>query len=596
MSNQNSEIFSSKVLGHPSALFVLFFTEMWERFSYYGMRALLVMFLTASLTDSGWGWPKENAYALFGTYTALVYLSTMLGGYFADKVWGYRKAVVVGALLMTLGHAAMALETPWSIYLGLTLLVFGSGFFKPNMTSIISHMYTKHEEKKDGAYTIFYMGVNAGAFLGILLCGYLGEKVGWSIGFGLAGIFMLFGMLQFWFSQGIFGDIGLKPEKDGAVKAHVNDDDASADILDQPSSKEVNEVDSLKFSSAQLGLIGLMVVMGLVWILNDPASKIYGFNVLNFSVLGMDGPMFTILAALLMFLGLTFYRLSQYGRITRDKMLAVLFFAILTIFFWAIFEQAPGSLTTFARDYTQRDLAGSAASIFKVVNSLMTIIPLGIITWVLFRLFKQTFAKYALANVILAISFVIIWCVAIWMLYTEFQQETAEVPASWFGVLNSLFIIALAPLFSKWWESKYNPSANMKYGIGLGLLGLGMACVAFGASGIAPGAEAASVSMIWLILVYLFHTMGELCISPVSLSYVSKLVPGKMIAFMFGVWYLAIAIGNKTAGIFGESSEKIAQEHGISYFFWILTFVPIGLGVISILFTPLMKKLMHGVK
>ena len=217
----NNDIFKSTVLGHPSALFVLFFTEMWERFSYYGMRALLVMFLTASLMDNGWGWPKENAYSLFGTYTALVYLSTMLGGYFADNVWGYRKAVVIGALLMTLGHASMALESTWSIYLGLTLLVFGSGFFKPNMTSIISHMYADHSEKKDGAYTIFYMGVNAGAFLGILLCGYLGEKVGWSIGFGLAGIFMLFGMLQFWLTQDIFGDIGLKPDK--AVKETYSD-------------------------------------------------------------------------------------------------------------------------------------------------------------------------------------------------------------------------------------------------------------------------------------------------------------------------------------------------------------------------------------
>ena len=181
-------LFKDKVIGHPTGLFVLFFTEMWERFSYYGMRALLVMFLTASLLDEGWGWPREHALALFGTYTGLVYLSTILGGYFADKIIGYRWAVVVGALLMTLGHASMALETPFFIYTGLTLLVFGSGFFKPNMTSIISHMYKGRDGKKDGAYTIFYMGVNAGAFLGILLCGYLGEKVGWNIGFGLAGI------------------------------------------------------------------------------------------------------------------------------------------------------------------------------------------------------------------------------------------------------------------------------------------------------------------------------------------------------------------------------------------------------------------------
>ena len=177
-------LFKDKVLGHPAGLFVLFFTEMWERFSYYGMRALLVMFFTASLLDNGWGWPREHAFAIFGTYTSLVYLSTLVGGYMADKKIGYRYAVLIGALLMTIGHACMALESPFFIYSGLVFLVFGSGFFKPNMTSIISEMYAQRPEKKDGAYTIFYMGVNAGAFLGILLCGYLGERVGWSWGFG----------------------------------------------------------------------------------------------------------------------------------------------------------------------------------------------------------------------------------------------------------------------------------------------------------------------------------------------------------------------------------------------------------------------------
>ena len=588
MSTQTNDMFKSTVLGHPSGLFVLFFTEMWERFSYYGMRALLVMFLTASLMDNGWGWPKDNAYALFGSYTALVYLSTMLGGYFADNVWGYRKAVIVGAVLMTLGHASMALETTWSIYLGLTLLVFGSGFFKPNMTSIISHMYAERPNKKDGAYTIFYMGVNAGAFLGILLCGYLGEQVGWSIGFGLAGIFMLFGMLQFWMSQGIFGDIGLKPKKkDAEEKAS---DKLAAAAVDR------NDVDTIPFSLPQMIAIGLMVTMGLVWILNDPMSKIYDFNLLNFKVFGMDGSLFTIITAVSMFILLLVYRLTQYGKITRDKMIAVTFFAFLTIFFWAIFEQAPASLTTFARDYTNRMLDGNAAMTFKIVNSLMTIIPLGIITWVLTLLFKQTFKKYAWSNIVLGLSFAIIWAIAIWMLVVEFKKDTAEVPASWFGVLNSLFIIALAPLFSKWWESKFNPSANVKFGIGMGLLGIGMACVAFGASGIAPGAESASVSMFWLVLVYLFHTMGELCVSPVGLSYVSKLVPGKMIAMMFGIWYLAVAIGMKTAGIFAESSEAIAKEDGIGYFFWILTAVAVILGAFSVVMSPVIKKLMHGVR
>ena len=582
MTTNIENMFKDKVLGHPAGLFVLFFTEMWERFSYYGMRALLVMFFTASLLDGGWGWPREHAYAIFGTYTSLVYLSTLLGGYFADKKIGYRYAVVVGALLMTLGHGAMAVETPFFIYLGLTLLVFGSGFFKPNMTSIISEMYKGKDEKKDGAYTIFYMGVNAGAFLGILLCGYLGEQVGWRWGFGLAGVFMLFGLLQFWFAQNIFGAIGTKP-----LKAKVADKKINAD-----------EPKLNPFTEFQLVLIAIAGLLGISWIFNDPISKISegAYNLFDFNLFGMEGSNLAILSALGLFVVLLVIRIPRYDKITRDRMLAVMFFAFITIFFWAIFEQSPSSLTIFARDYTQRVLEGNSAFVFKIVNSLMTVIPLGIITWVLWLLFKKTFSKYALSNIFLAISFVIIWAIALWMLTIEFGKEIAEVPASWFGVLNSLFIIAFAPLFSKWWESKYNPNANMKYAIGMVLLGIGMACVAIGASAIEPGAKTASVSMIWLILVYFFHTMGELCISPVALSYVSKLVPGRMIAMMFGIWYLAVAIGMKLAGVFGEASEGIAQSEGLSYFFWILTAVAVGLGILSALLYTVIKKLMHGVR
>tara|TARA_R110002124_G_scaffold99337_1_gene245335 strand:+ start:68748 stop:70499 length:1752 start_codon:yes stop_codon:yes gene_type:complete len=583
MNSDVENLFKDKVLGHPAGLFVLFFTEMWERFSYYGMRALLVMFFTASLMDGGWGWPREHAFAIFGTYTSLVYLSTLLGGYMADKKIGYRWAVVVGALLMTLGHACMAIEVPFFIYTGLTLLVFGSGFFKPNMTSIISEMYVDRPEKKDGAYTIFYMGVNAGAFLGILLCGYLGEKVGWSWGFGVAGIFMLFGLLQFWFAQNIFGKIGLKPEHKGELIEEILEDDEN----------KLNP-----FTPFQLTLIVISSVLGLAWILNDPVSKISegAYDLFAFSAFGMAGSNLVILTALLLFILLLIIRIPKYTRIIRDRMLAVVFFAFITIFFWAIFEQAPGSLTIFARDYTQRVLEGNSAFIFKIVNSLMTLVPLSIITWVLWLLFKKTFSKYALSNIFLATSFLIIWGIALWMLYTEYLKDIAEVPASWFGVLNSLYIITFAPLFSKWWESKYNPNANMKYALGMILLGIGMACVAIGASDIPVGAKTASVSMIWLILVYFFHTMGELCISPVALSYVSKLVPGRMIAMMFGIWYLAVAIGMKLAGVFGEASEGIAQTEGLSYFFWLLTAVAVGLGILSAILYPVIKKLMHGVR
>jgi POT family proton-dependent oligopeptide transporter len=578
--NSTDQFFKSTVLGHPSGLFVLFFTEMWERFSFYGMRALLVMFFTSTALNGGWDWTREQAMALFGSYVGLVYLSTMMGGYFADKKIGYRWAVVIGALLMTLGHGSMALETPFFIYTGLILLVFGNGFFKPNMTSIVSEMYKDRPEKKDGAYTIFYMGVNSGAFFGIVLCGYLGEQVGWNWGFGLAGVFMLFGLIQFWLSQNIFGDIGLKP-----VKKEVALTDENNDKLNP-------------FPVWQLGLIGIMTILGLVWIVFEPAKIITNgaLDVFNFEVMGLSGNNFTILVAILLFLFLLAYRIMSYSQITKEKMIAVSFFAFLTIFFWAIFEQSPGTLTIFANDYTNRILDGDAGMIFKFVNAGIVVVPLAIITWVLFMLFKQTFAKYAVANLVLASSFVIIWGIAIWMLKNQFSEDSLEVPASWFSSLNSLYIIALAPLFSKWWESKYNPSANMKYALGMVFLAVGMITVAIGADGIEPGAKTASVSMIYLILVYLFVTMAELCISPVGLSYVSKLVPARMIAMMFGIWYLAVAIGMKGAAKFGENIDKIADEKGLSYFFWMLAIISLIVALLSFVMSPVIKKLMHGVR
>lgn len=573
------QFFKNPVLGHPAGLFVLFFTEMWERFSYYGMRALLVLFLTSSLFDEGWAWPRDHALSLYGTYTSLVYLTPIIGGYIADKIIGYRNAVVLGALIMTLGHASMALETHLTLYIGLFLLVVGNGFFKPTMTSIISQMYENHSYKKDGAYTIYYMGVNAGAFLGILLCGYLGEQWGWNWGFGLAGIFMFFGMLQFYFAQKIFGHIGLKPDPED--EAHKIDE--TTDKLNP-------------FLTVDKVLMVVSAVIGLVWIINDPVSKIGGSTIFNFDVGSLSGANFMILFALVLFIILLVMRIVRYTPIVRDKMIAVAIFAFFTVFFWAAFEQAGGSMTIFANDYTNRVLEGNSANMFRIANTLITIIPLGVITWVLWKLFQQTFAKYSLANILLGISFVIIWGLVIRMLFEQYEADSPEVPASWFSVLNSLYIIIFAPLFSKLWESKYNPSAAVKYGFGLILLGIGFLALSYGASNIPQGAQVAAVSMVWLVLAYFFHTMGELCLSPVGLSYLSKLVPGRMIAFMFGIWYLAIAIGNKLAGSSGAMIDKITQEYSLSTFFLLFFAIPAGAGILVILLNPLLKKLMHGIR
>jgi POT family proton-dependent oligopeptide transporter len=555
---------------------------MWERFSFYGMRVLLINFLTYAAVGAnpGWEWTAENAGALFGTYAMLLYLTPIAGGFIADKLTGYRWAVVIGAIVMTLGHAAMAVETELMLYVGLALLVIGTGFFKPNMTSIISEMYKDLPERKDGAYTIFYMGVNAGAFFGMMLCGYLAEKIGWSYGFGLAGIFMLFGTLQFWLAKPLFGDIGEIPSKIDRIR-----------LIEKNFSEKEEKPNP--FTKLDQILIVISSFIGLSYAINDPMSKIAGINLFPFQIGPLSGQYSVVLFGLICFLYLVISRISRYTKIVRDRMIAVIIFAFFTVFFWMSFEQGATSLVIFARDFVDRSLLGDGQMIFNIVNTLLTTVPLAIITWVLILLGKQTFKNIPGSNYILGICFVGIWGIVLWMLAREFSAKESEITVSWFSILNSFFIIAFASVFSKWWDSKYNPSAAVKYGLGLIIMAAGFGFLAFGSLGIEAGVK---VSMIWLILAYLFHTLGELCLSPVGLSYVSKLVPARMIAFMFGVWYLAIAIGNKLAAVLGGQIENITNEYSLSSFFLIFTVVPFLAGIIVITLNPLLKKLMHGVK
>ena len=680
------DMFKDKVLGHPSGLFVLFFTEMWERFSFYGMRVLLVNFLTMSLIgyNPGWEWTAENAGALFGTYAGMLYLTPILGGIIADKFTGYRFAVLIGAFIMTLGHAFMAFETEFSLYFGLFLLVVGTGFFKPNITSIISDMYKERPEKKDGAYTIFYMGVNAGAFFGMMLCGYLAERIGWSWGFGLAGVFMLLGSLQFWFAKNIFGDIGAKPNDTSKI---------------ENSETENNENEKLNpYTFFDKILIALSSIIGLAYLINDPLSKIGNINLFPFEINNIAGQYVVVITGLILFLILIVGRISRYTPVIRDKMIAFVIFAFFTVFFWMSFEQGASSLIIFARDSVDRVVTGSGATAYNIINTLLTVIPLAIISWVLFLLWKKTIKKIPYSNITLAACFILVWGLVFWMLKRDFDsrayvvsfdtienkvfdndgnenitylpvskqtilmgsetvvaknvnisepqsfnigdkiniikknnEETefaylndirlakalkigedlgkdsrvieatvvdikgkvVEIPVSWFSILNSFFIIAFASLFSKWFDSKYNPSAAVKYALGLIIMAVGFGVLAFGSYGLEQGVK---VSMIWLVLAYLFHTLGELSLSPVGLSYVSKLVPARMIAFMFGMWYLAIAIGNKLAAVIGGEIENITQEYSLSAFFLIFTIVPSVAGILVLALNPVLKKLMHGTR
>lgn len=506
------------VNGHPAGLFVLFFTEMWERFSYYGMRALLTLFLISTIADGGWGWTNSEAMKLYGTYTGLVYLTPLLGGIIADKITGYKKAILIGALVMTLGHLSMAFEgiTPWFFYLGLGLMILGNGMFKPNISSMVGNLYPDTSAKKDAGYTIFYMGINAGAFLGMLLCGYIGEKVGWHYGFGLAGVFMFFGMLQFYFAEKIFGIIGESPKKvqafhDKKVANHEEEDE---------------EIPS---------------------------------------------------------------------NVVRDRLVVIAVLMLASIVFFLAFEQAGGSMSIFAKDYTQRVLEGGAATTFKWIDTILTIVPIAIVTVVLYALAKQIYKQYPLTIICTAISFVIIWGLGLWKIFREFNSVETEVAASWFQILNSFFIIALASSFSKFWEKIWNPSGPVKFALGLILVGLGFAALAYGAMEIPQGAKTASVSMIWLIVAYFFHTTGELCLSPVGLSYVSKLSPKKFIGLLFGFWFCASAIANFIGGFLGSYIDQIVETHSMAYFFMIFAIIPAVTALILIGLNPILKRMMHGI-
>ncbi|UIR56744.1 peptide MFS transporter [Sphingobacterium sp. SRCM116780] len=512
---QTLQVDNILVKGHPAGLFVLFFTEMWERFSYYGMRALLTIFLISEITNGGWGWTNAEAVKLYGLYTGFVFLTPLIGGMIADRLTGYKKAILIGALIMTCGHAAMALEGIHAnfFFLGLILMILGNGLFKPNIASMVGKLYPDSSSKKDAGYTIFYMGINGGAFLGMMLCGYIGEKVGWHYGFGLAGLFMFLGMLQFYFAQRIFGTIGESPK---AVET---------DKIKDQNQEEVNTS----------------------------------------------------------------------SHVNRDRLIVIGIFMFASVIFHLAFEQAGGSMTIFAKNYTQRVLDGHTAIIFKWIDAALTVFPILVVTTVLFALAKKIWSKYPMIVICSGISFVIIWILCGWKLQREFNSLSSEVTVSWFPMLNSFFIITLATSFSRIWEKVWNPSGPIKLALGLAIVGLSFAVLSYGSLAIPQGAKTASVSMIWLILAYFLQTVGELCLSPVGLSYVSKLSPKKVIGLLFGIWYCGNAIANFIGGLIGSYIDDITASYSMSYFFGMFTVVSFIFAIILALSSSGIKKMMHGI-
>lgn len=436
------------ILGHPKGLYILFFTELWERFSYYGMRAILVLFLTSTVAgdNPGFGWTNAEAINLYGWYTMMVYVMSMAGGWVADKYWGQKRTVLIGGILLCFGHGVLAVESIWAFYLGLSLIVLGVGGLKPNISTMVGGLYPPGDDRRDKGFTIFYIGINLGAFLSALVVGFVGEVHGWHYGFGLAGIGMVVGQLVFMWGQQFLKGIGeatqgLTPAEQAAKK--------------QP--------------------------------------------------------------------------LSQ---VERDRIKVMILSFLLIIVFWGAFEQAGGLMNIYTKEKTDLSLG-----------------------------------------------------------FTLPLLNLDAIPASWFQSVNAFFIITLGvPIasFWIWWRKKGKETSSLlKMAIGVIIMGWGFlfmsaASLEFEASG--------SSAMYWLILAYLFHTVGELCASPVALSFITKLAPLKYASLMMGVYFAATGLGNKLAGFLGEYSQSAGE---LEIFTGIAIFCTLAGALVIALLKPL-KRLTHG--
>lgn len=489
--------------GHPRGLSTLFFTEMWERFSYYGMRALLILFMTAETTNvvtdasgnvlrenGGMGLDVGTAAAIYGLYTSLVYILALPGGWVADNLWGQRKAVWVGGWIIALGHFTMAVGTDFTFFLGLVFIIMGTGLLKPNVSTVVGELYPEGGARRDAGFSVFYMGINLGAFVGPLVTGYLGETWNWHWGFGAAGVGMALGLIQYRAGAGYLGDAGL--------------------LKTTESPEQVAALSRKFFGSFGAVLLGI-VAFG--WLVSNGTIDLTLTQIATYLGYGV-----------LIMVALYFLYLVVFGGHTTDekKRLGVIFWLfILIAIFWSGFEQAGTSLNLFAQDSTNR-MIGS-------------------------------------------------W----------------EIPASWLQSINPIFIILLAPVFGSLWvaleKRNADPSIPVKAGMGLLGLGMGFFVISWGAANATNGAL---VTPAWLVVTYFLHTAGELTISPVGLSAITKLSPANRVGQMMGIWFVGAALGNLIAGLVAGQLESMAPFQ----LFRTVALIVGGAGIVALALSPLVKR------
>jgi POT family proton-dependent oligopeptide transporter len=486
---------TSEILGHPRGLATLFFTEMWERFSYYGMRALLVLFMVDQVEDGGLGFSDQTATAIYGIYTAAVYLVALPGGWIADRLWGAQRAIWFGGIVIMCGHFVLAIPGLATFFAGLLLVVLGTGLLKPNISAVVGELYPLGDPRRDGGFTIFYMGINLGAALGPLLCGWLAQT-DWHYGFAAAGVGMLAGLVQFKLTRSYLGENGTQPDYEASPALRRN---------------------AWRVITAALAVLALLWWSGVSGWLNFNAGRI------------ASGGAVAIVGATIAYFAYVFLA----GKLTpeeRNRMIVIVVLVLACAVFWSGFEQAGSSLNLFAERYTARDLGGF------------------------------------------------------------------EIPASWFQSLNPMFIIVLAPLYSMLWvglaRRHLEPSSPAKFAVGLIILGLGFAIMIGAASLVASGQQ---VLPTWLFFTYLLHTMGELALSPVGLSSITKLAPKRFVGQMMGMWFMCSGLGNILAGLLAGrfSDDAIDQMPGL---YLQIVLITVGCGLVLLIFVRPLKRLMGEVR
>ncbi len=474
----------SGIAGHPRGLTTLFFTEMWERFSYYGMRALLILFMTDS-TRGGLAFSVARAGRIYGLYTAAVYIASLPGGWLADRFLGLRRAVLIGGIVIALGHFSLAISGVTFFYAGLALIVIGTGLLKPNISAIVGELYEENDKRRDSGFTIYYMGINLGAFFSPLVCGTLGQNIGWHWGFAAAGVGMVFGLIQYVLTTSRLGGAGKRPEKKQRPKS----------------------------GGGLVTLPNLLWVSGFAIVIS--ALTIASLNpVQQFALLAIGSSLFIF----------SLYWKGGYSKKEKSRGIAIYVFFWLSALFWSGFEQAGSSLNLFADRFTRNSFLG------------------------------------------------------------------LDFPSTWFQSLNPLYILLLAPVFAGLWIrlGKREPSSPAKFAYALLLLGGGFV-VMVGAARLAG--DESQVSPGWLASTYLLHTLGELCLSPVGLSLMTKLAPPRIVGQIMGVWFLSAAIGNYMGG----EIASLFESFPLPDLFGTVALVNIGIAVIAALSVKPIRKLMADI-